>query len=121
MLWPTTTTRSALESLRTASTARANNSMDSLASLGDPLWPWPGRSSVITRYSLDSSGTCEIQVVSSQVQPCTRMTVFGPFPAVDEWILRPSTLAAERAAVRVAARSRGRVDRIIGLRSLHRG
>src|SRR3984885_8789085 len=112
MLWPTSTTRSALESFRTASTARANKSIDNLPSLGDPLCPWPGKSSVMTRYSLDSSGTCAFQVVSSHVQPCTRITVLGPFPFADEWILMPSTEAAESKAARDTASSNLIVNRI---------
>src|SRR5579863_7753896 len=95
MLCPISTTRFAPASARTASMARAKRSMENLPSGGESLPPCPGRSSVTTRYCFDSTGTCSVQVVSSQVQPCTKITVLGPLPVTEVWILRPSTVAAE--------------------------
>src|SRR5579863_8129361 len=50
----------------------------------------------MTRYSLLNTGTCDSQVVSSQVQPCTSTIVLAPLPVVAECSWMPSTDAAER-------------------------
>ena len=81
MLWPTSTILSVPASARTASTARAKRSIENLPSFGEPLWPWPGRSSVSTRYFLASTGTCAAHEVESHVQPWTSTRVVRPLPA----------------------------------------
>src|SRR5262245_30127196 len=98
MLWPMSTTRSALASARTDSTARANKSMENLPSCGDALLPWPGKSSVMTRYFFANAGTCAVHEELSHVQPCTKTSVAEPVPTVDEWMARPSTDAEDNGA-----------------------
>src|SRR5262249_27243435 len=48
----------------------------------------------MTRYFLERTGTCSLHDVSSQVHPCTRMTVLVPWPVEVEWIWAPSIVAA---------------------------
>src|SRR6185369_16062957 len=70
-------------------------SIENLPSFGAPLCPWPGRSSVSTRYFLASTGTCAAHDDMSHVQPWTSTSVVLPLPADAELILRPSTVAAD--------------------------
>src|SRR5262245_28698767 len=104
MLWPTSTTRSAPASARTASTARANTSIDSLPSFGESLRPCPGKSIVMTRWSFENAGTCEAQDELSHVQPCTN-TIAGPEPTDDELIFMPSSVAADAGSANGTTRS----------------
>ena len=103
MLWPTRTILSVPASARTASTARANRSIENLPSFGEPLWPCPGRSSVSTRYFLARAGTCAAHDEESHVQPWTSTSVVLPLPADDEWIFKPSTVAADAVVANARA------------------
>src|SRR5688572_27976232 len=85
-------------SLRTASTARANSPIENCPSLGDSLLPCPGRSKVMTRYRSLIAGTWYCQDVESQVQPWTKITASGPFPAEVQWMSMPSTEADHTGA-----------------------
>ena len=71
--------RCAFASARTASTARANRSIENFASFGEPLLPCPGKSSVMTRYRFENAATWSAQDELSHVQPCTNTSV-GPLP-----------------------------------------
>ncbi len=84
--------------------------MENLPSFGDALWPCPGKSSVMTRYSFANAGTCAVQDELSQVQPCTN-TIVGPAPTDEEWIDSPSTEAAESGAAAGTARMRAKSNR----------
>ena len=97
MLWPTTTTRSAPASARTASTGAGEFSMLNLPFTGAALLPCPGKSSVITRYFALKAGTCALHDDSSQVQPCTKITACEPFPVDVQCTFAPSTFAADAA------------------------
>src|SRR5688500_12730360 len=112
MLWPTSTILSVPASARTASTARAKRSIENLPSLGAPLWPCPGRSSVSTRYFLASAGTCDAHDEESHVQPWTSTSVVLPLPADAEWILRPSTVAADPVEAKSTSAARIDIHRI---------
>jgi hypothetical protein len=100
------TMRSDPASARTASTARANKSIENLPSFGDALLPWPGRSIVITRYFFANAGICADHDELSHVHPCTKTSVAEPVPLVDEWIARPSTDAAVSDTDRALPRTR---------------
>src|SRR5688500_13837765 len=56
----------------------------------------------MTRYFFESSGTCAAHDVESQVQPWTSTTVPLPSPVDDEWIVMPSTEAAESVDANMA-------------------
>src|SRR5438874_4169799 len=111
MLCPTKTILSAFASFRTASTARAKRVIENFPSAGDPLWPCPGRSSVMTWYFFENAGTCASHDEESHVQPCTKMTVFLPDPADEEWMLVPSTDVASSGSVKTAAANRAETAR----------
>src|SRR5580692_10603825 len=61
---------------------------------------------------MERPGTCNSQVVSSQVQPWTRITVRGPLPVDEEWISVPSTEAAG-SGVSLLAPVEGLIVRVV--------